>query len=70
VADPVFLGQPPDDLTGLRTYQEVKDGWASYAAVKSYFPNYNFLLYGGAIRPGLLDKKSNFSPAAPDILAA
>lgn len=70
MADSVFVGASPDDLTGLRTYQEVKEDYASYALVKSSFPNYNLLLWSGAIRPGLLDQLPVFSTAFPDDMAA
>ena len=61
-----FLGQPPDDLTGKRTYFEVLEGWPTYAIVYSSFLNYNLLLWSGAWRPGLTDKLPTFYAVLPD----
>ena len=62
-----FLGQPPDDLTGKRTYAEVLEGWPTYAIVKASFLNYNQLLWSGALRSGITDNQlTAFTPALAD----
>jgi hypothetical protein len=64
-----FTSQLADDLTGQRTYLEVKQQNASYALVKSRFANYNLLLWAGAVRPAWPEGLTLvFATASPDPL--